>query len=297
MKQIAENIIIETEYTGVTLGAIIQPDRVIYIDAPLLPEHARLWRIAATSRKKLPQQIILLDAHHDRTIGSRFLECTIVAHERTHWIYQNRPVTFKPISQNSGCEWEKIHIQNGFRWIYPEIVFSQRMDLHQSELHIDLQFHPGPSAGSSWVEIPARKVIFVGDTVVAGQVPFLHTAEIGPWLNTLDELEQRYDEGCQIVGGRSGLVEKSDIHAMRNFLQHAQHCLSDYAAVNETDERIDSIIAQLEMDSFFMIKKDSMGEMVERLSYGLHHYFRRNYMHIDEIVFGSNEPESDDPEA
>ena len=190
MKQIAENIIIETEYTGVTLGAVIQPDRIIYIDAPLLPEHARLWRNAATGRKKLPQQVILMDANHDRTIGSRYLECTIIAQERTHWIYQNRPVTFKPISQNSGCEWERIRIQNGFRWIYPEIVFSQRMDLHQSELHIDLQYHPGPSAGSTWVEVPARNVIFVGDTVVSGQVPFLHTAEIGPWLQALDELEQ-----------------------------------------------------------------------------------------------------------
>ena len=296
MKQIAENIIIETEYTGVTLGAIIQPDRIIYIDAPLLPEHARLWRIAATGRKKLPQQIILLDANHDRTIGSRYLECTIIAHERTHWIYQNRPVTFKPISQNSGCEWEKIRIQNGYRWIYPEIVFSQRLDLHQSELHIDLQFHPGPSAGCTWVEVPARKVIFVGDTVISGQVPFLHTAEIGPWLMTLDELEKRYDEGCQIVSGRNGLIGKEDIHVMSAFLKQAQECLTDYAAVNETDERIDSLIPRMEIDSFFKIKKDAMGFMVERLSYGLHHYFRRNYMNIDEIVFGSNEPENEKEE-
>ena len=297
MRQIAENIIIETEYTGVTLGAVIQPDRVIYIDAPLLPEHARLWRIAATGRKKISQQVILLDVHHDRTIGSRYLECTIIAQEKTHQIYQSRPVTFKPISQNSGSEWEKIRIQNGFRWIYPEIVFSQRLDLHQSELHIDLQYHPGPSYGSSWVEIPARKVIFIGDTVVSEQVPFLHTAEIGPWLNTLDELEQRYNEGCMLVGGRNGLIEKADIHAMRAFLEKAQDCLLDYAAISETDERIDSLIAQLEIDSFFRIKKDRMGEMVERLSYGLHHYFRRNYMHIDEIVFGSNEPEHEtDPE-
>ena len=108
MKQIAENIIIETDYTGVTLGAIIQPNRVIYIDAPLLPEHARLWRNAATSRKKIPQQIILLDAHHDRTIGSRYLECTIIAQERTHWIYQNRPVTFKPISMGKNTHSERI---------------------------------------------------------------------------------------------------------------------------------------------------------------------------------------------
>ena len=296
MKQIAENIIIETEYTGVTLGAIIQPDRIIYIDAPLLPEHARLWRNAATGRKKLPQQVILMDANHDRTIGSRYLECTIIAQERTHWIYQNRPVTFKPISQNSGCEWERIRIQNGFRWIYPEIVFSQRMDLHQSELHIDLQYHPGPSAGSTWVEVPARNVIFAGDTVVSGQVPFLHTAEIGPWLQALDELEQRYNEGCLIVGGRNGLIEKNDIQNMRAFLLKVQDCLTDYAAVNETDERIDSLIPQLEIESFFKIKKDSMGYMVERLSYGLHHYFRRNYMNIDEIVFGSNEPEGEKSE-
>ena len=297
MKQIAENIIIETEYTGVTLGAIIQPDRVIYIDAPLLPEHARLWRIAATARKKIPQQVILLDANHDRTIGSRFLECTIIAHEETHNIYQSRPVTFKPISQNSGTEWEKLHIQNGFRWIYPELVFSQRLDLHQSDLHIDLQYHPGPSYGSTWVEIPARKVIFVGDTVVSNQVPFLHTAEIGPWLQALDELETKCDEGNLIIGGRNGLIEKADIQTMKAFLNRTQKCLTEYAACDETDDRIDSLIALLDIGSFFKIKNERKGEMIERLSYGLHHYFRRNFMGIHEIVFGSNEPENTESET
>ena len=292
MKQISENIIIETAYTGVTVGAIVQPDRVIYIDAPLLPEHARLWRVAATARKKIPQQVILMDAHHDRTIGSRYLECTIVAHERVLWIYQNRPVTFKPISQNSGSEWEKINIQNGFRWIYPEIVFSQRLDLHQSELHIDLQSHPGPSIGAIWVEVPARKVIFVGDSVVSTQVPFLHTAEIGPWLETLDLMEQRYNEGYQLVGGRDGLVEKADILATRAFLEKTQDCLTDYAACNESDERIDSLISAIGMDGFFKIGKDRKGEMLERLSYGLHQYFRKNYMKIEEEAAAADEEDA-----
>ncbi len=296
MKQIAENIIIETEYVGVTLGAIIQHDRVIYIDAPLLPEHARLWRIAATGRKKLPQQVILLDANHDRTIGSRYLECTIIAQERTHWIYQNRPVTFKPISRNSGSIWETIRIQNGFRWIYPEIVFSQCLDLHQSDLHVDLESHPGPSEGSSWVRIPARKVIFAGDTVVSGQVPFLHSAQIGPWLAALDELERYYNEGYLIVGGRSGLVGKADIYAMRDFLLRTQECLTEYAAMNDTDDRIDSLIAHIEMDKYFRMRKDDKGLMLERLSYGLHHYFRRNYMNIDETFRTSAEDEEETAE-
>ncbi len=297
MKQIADNIIIETEYTGVTLGAIIQHDRVIYIDAPLLPEHARLWRIAATARKKIPQQVILMDAHYDRTIGSRYLECTIIAHEEVHWIYQNRPVTFKPISRNSGSVWETIHLQNGFRWIYPEIVFSQRLDLHQSLLHIDLQYHPGPSAGSAWVEIPARRVIFVGDSVVKGQVPFLSSANIDAWLNTLNEMEQRYNEGYTLVCGRGGLIDKKDIRTMHDFLVKTQDHLSDYAACNDTDERIDSLIGRLDINSFFDIKNNRNGMMVERLSYGLHHYFRRNFMHIDEDAQDTAETEEDVPEA
>ena len=146
------------------------------------------------------------------------------------------------------------------------------------------------------MEIPARNVIFVGDTVVSEQVPFLHTAEIGAWLNALDELENRYNEGSIIVGGRNGIIEKSDIQAMREFLLKAQERLTDYAAISETDDRIDSLIPLLTIDSFFKIKMDQMGNMVERLSYGLHHYYRRNYMGIDEIVYGSNEPETDTEE-
>ncbi len=283
MKKIAENILIETEYTGVTLGAVIEPNRVTYIDAPLLPEHARLWRNAATGRKKLPSQVILLDANYDRTIGSRFLECSILAQQDVLSLYQARPVTFKPVSRNSGSAWEQIRIQNGFRWIYPEIVFSRRLLVSCGGLDIELQSHPGPAIGAAWVEIPARKVIFVGDAVLSDQVPFLGDAEIGAWLITLSEMEARLDEGCTIVGGRSGIVSKEDIANMRAFLTKAQERLNEYAACSETDDRIDCLISELEYDKFFHVAKASHGMMIERLSYGLHHYFRKNFMHLQDL--------------
>ena len=42
-----------------------------------------------------------------------------------------------------------------------------------------------------------------------------------------------------------------------------------------------------------MIKKDDKGQMIERLSYGLHHYFRTNYMKIDETVRPDDEMEDE----
>ena len=283
MKQIAENILIETEYAGVTLGAVTEQNRVTYIDAPLLPEHARLWRNAVTGRKKLPQQVILLDANYDRTIGSRFFECSIIAQQDVLSLYQARPVTFKPVSRNSGSAWEQIRIQNGFRWIYPEIVFSSRLLMSRSELDLELQSHPGPAIGAAWVVVPTRKVIFVGDAVFSDQVPFLGDAEIGAWLHTLSELETRLDEGCTIVGGRAGLVSKDDIANTRAFLIKTLELLDEYAACNENDDRIDCLIAGLEYNKFFKVAKSSHGMMIERLSYGLHHYFRKNFMHLRDL--------------
>ena len=292
MKQIAENILIETDYTGVTLGAVLEQGRVTYIDAPLLPEHARLWRNIVTGRKKILQQVILLDAHYDRTIGSRYLECSIIAQQNVLALYQARPVTFKPISRESGSEWEQIKIQNGFRWIYPEIVFSRRLVMNQGGLQLDLQSHPGPAIGAAWVEVPARKVIFVGDAVVSNQVPFLGDAEIGPWLQTLSEMDARLDEGCKIVAGRSGLVTKDEIANMRAFLLKTQERLNEYAACNETEDRIDCVIPELGFDKYFKVAKASQGLMVERLSYGLRHYFRKNFMHLQDLDAVDEEEDS-----
>ena len=44
MQELAENIYIEDEYAGVTLGAINLPHGLIQIDAPPSPEDSRTWR-------------------------------------------------------------------------------------------------------------------------------------------------------------------------------------------------------------------------------------------------------------
>lgn len=267
MKEIAEKVFIETGTAGVTLGAVVEPSLVTYIDAPLLQENIRLWRNGVTGKKKLLPRLILLDAHHDRCIGSRFLEATIITQEDTYSVYQNRPITFKPISMNSGSEWEKIKNMPGFRWAYPEMIFSEIMDIHSEQITISLRHVPGPSIGSSWVIVPERKVLFIGDTIVKNQVPFLADANIPLWLTALDRLSDY--SGFSIVCGRGGLVEKKDIEAMRGFLLNTQKLIDELPQTDDPAAHLSSMIPQLKFEKYFSVPKSEISTALERLTYGL----------------------------
>jgi len=82
MIQIKRGIYYEDTYLGVTLGALVFP-RIILIDAPLRPEDARAWRSALHSlRGGSSRLMISLDAHLDRTLGARSMECTVLSHQK-----------------------------------------------------------------------------------------------------------------------------------------------------------------------------------------------------------------------
>ncbi|MEK7259881.1 MAG: quinolinate synthase NadA, partial [Pseudomonadota bacterium] len=48
------------------------------------------------------------DAHPDRTLGVRAMDCTVIAHEKTAQAFRNRPNTFKAQGDETGSNWEAI---------------------------------------------------------------------------------------------------------------------------------------------------------------------------------------------
>ena len=96
MDAIAENVYIEDRYQGVTLGVITQARGLIQIDAPPSPEDGRAWRASLMGMGNGPERVLInLDAHPDRTLGVRAMDCTVIAHEKTAQAFRNRPTTFK----------------------------------------------------------------------------------------------------------------------------------------------------------------------------------------------------------
>ncbi len=149
MREIAKDVYIEDDYLGVTLGAIPLSHGLIQIDAPPSPEDCRAWRAALLNLGGGAERMLInLDAHPDRTLGARAMDCTIVAHERTAQVFRSRPNTFKAQGEETGADWESIPGLGNIRWILPEITFSQEMTIHWGDTEILLEYHPGPFSRS-----------------------------------------------------------------------------------------------------------------------------------------------------
>src|SRR5512141_2767992 len=221
MREIAKNIYIEDDYLGVTLGAMPLSHGLIQIDAPPSPEDCRAWRAALLNLGGGAERMLInLDAHPDRTLGARAMDCTIVAHERTAQVFRSRPNTFKAQGEETGADWESIPGLGNIRWILPEITFSQEMAIHWGDMEIFLEYHPGPSAGATWVILPSPKILFVGDAVLRHQPPFLSGADLPDWLETLKLLLSPTYKNWTVISGRGGVVNIDIIKAQKDYLEH-----------------------------------------------------------------------------
>ncbi len=281
MQQLEQGILIEDGYLGVTVGSICMPQGVVLIDAPLRSEDIRLWRSIVFAQRYVPLRLlVVLDAHVDRTLGARSMECAIVAHTKVAQAFRNRPSIFKGQTVETGAAWETYNEAIGMRWSPPDITFSERMSIHLDNLRVDLEPRAGPSPGAVWAIIPSAKVIFVGDAITLNQPPFLAQADLESWLAALNELETSYSD-FRIVSGRGGLASLDDVRMMRKFLQDILKFMGQLsrkkAPAEATQEIIPSLLAR------YSVKPPLDALYTARLRYGLHQCYNRRYRQVGAV--------------
>ena len=95
MKEISENVVIDTSLSGVTVGAIKTPKGVIFIDSPLTPKDVQSWRTTAMKNDSGPSRVhILLDEHFDRTACAVPIKSPVLAHEKNQQSHPEPPDHF-----------------------------------------------------------------------------------------------------------------------------------------------------------------------------------------------------------
>jgi glyoxylase-like metal-dependent hydrolase (beta-lactamase superfamily II) len=276
MKEIAPSIHIETGFQGVTLGAINWPHGLLLIDAPSQTEDIRSWRAALLNLGGgIDRLLIYLDAHPDRTLGGRGMDCTVVASEQTAEAFRNRPVNFKGYLSGTGADWENHPRLGNVRWSPPEITFTEQMLVYWDDSPMILESHPGPAQGAIWAIFPEQKVIFVGDTIVADQPPFLEDADIPRWLGQLDLLGSKRYQDFLLVSGRQGLVRQEHISSLKQFLRKVERGLEKLVRKEAPAEKTESLIESLMSD--FDVPKKSELLYQQRLQYGLYHYYSARF--------------------
>jgi glyoxylase-like metal-dependent hydrolase (beta-lactamase superfamily II) len=274
MQEITSDIFIETSYLGVTLGAINTPHGLVLIDAPLKAEDIRIWRSALLNQGGgVDRLLINLDAHPDRTLGSRLMEYPVVGHEKIAQAFRNRPTTFKSQNSETGADWEYVTSLGTIRWNPPEISFSTRMQIHWGTHPILLDHRPGSSSGAIWVNIPDEKVVFVGDAVMKNQPPFLTQADLPVWIASLKELLSPEFREYFFVSGRGGLVSYEDVHRQIKYLEDLQPILSAPVDHKNITDGLDKLIPELLAP--FDFPQENLLQYSQRLRWGITHYRMR----------------------
>jgi len=284
MDAIAKNVYIEERFPGVTLGIIVQSRGLIQIDAPPAPEDGRSWRASLMGMGNGHERVLInLDSHPDRTLGVRAMDCTVIAHEKTARAFQNRPNTFKAQGDETGANWEAIPGLGSVRWAPPEISFVSQLSLHWSDTPVILESHPGPTDGAIWVILPEEKVVFIGDTVIKGQPPFLAHADIPAWLESLEYLQSGEFKGYTVVGGRDGSISPQAIRSQGDMLKKLHTKIEKLGtkkstAANVTDKLADSVLKE------FKPTAAKHKQFSQRLRFGLRNYYARHYVPSSRIV-------------
>jgi glyoxylase-like metal-dependent hydrolase (beta-lactamase superfamily II) len=276
MQEIVTNVYIENGYEGVTLGAINMSHGLILIDTPFSPNDVRSWRSVLSNLASTTNRLLIsLDAHHDRTLGLRSMECAIVTHEKIKQIFSDRPVSFKAQATDTGAEWE---LHNGLgspRWAPPEMTFSRSLMIHWDSFPLIIEHHPGPAQGATWVILPKQHVIFVGDAVVPNQPPFLADADLPEWINTLNLLLTPQYRDYIIVSGRGGMTVHEEVEKQLRFLEIVNEKMAALAVSKTPPTEVEKLVPEL-LAGFSASSRYQM-----RLSNGLKQYYARFY-HLPE---------------
>lgn len=277
MREISENVFIETAYAGVTLAAIHWERGLVLIDAPFRAEDVRAWRLTISGlNNDIDRMLVNLDAHYDRTLGARAMECTIVGHEIMANAFRNRSMTFKAQNSETGAEWESYTSLGSIRWAPPEITFSQSLQIQWEGRPLLLEHHPGPSTGAIWAVLPQQRIAFVGDAVIAGQPPFLASADLPAWINLLQSLLTPAYQDYTLISGRGGQVTCADVQAQLAMLEKLHTQMETLAHRKAAPEDTAALVPEI-LKQFPVEKEHRPGQYQQRLRVGLQNYFTRRY--------------------
>ena len=273
MLRILKGIYLEKDYPGVYLGAVVGADEseAVLIDAPLREEEARGW-LETVGEKGEPRYAILLDSHPDRALGLRHYGLPIVAHEITSAEMAAWPDTFKGDARQVGGESDSLKRVTEVSESVPEVIFRDRMTIDLPDRPIHLLHQPGPTPGATWVEVPDKATVFIGDAVTVKEPPYVGKADIDAWLDSLDVLRDSPFEEYKIISSRDGLVERDDINDMARFLRKIPVRLERLEERDVPEEAVRSIAEEL-IEDFNVIKARRELALV-RLEQGLLRLFR-----------------------
>jgi len=280
MEEIAPNVFLEDEFAGVILSAFRLDDHLLLIDAPFRHEDIRAWRLKLAELDRDSERLlVIMDAHIDRTMGVRAMESIIVGHECAVEIIRGRPTSGRGQDLVTGAECEMYDLPSSIRWMLPSMTYTESLSIYLNDNPIDLFHRPGAHVAASWLMYEAEKLLFVGDSVMANQPPFLAFSNLDIWLKELEELLSNQYKGFKIITSRNGVVRARTIEKWLQYLTRIKEIMGEVAA--GSGQLADLLAAVPELLKKINFTRNLTELYENRLKWGLEVYYKQYILDID----------------
>jgi cyclase len=188
---ITDRVFVETKYTGANVGVVMTLKGPVLIDTPMLPKEARELREQLRQMSELDIAIVIYTHEHfDHVMGSAFLTNRTIAHDGAMSAIGNLQTTLPEAMMRFLPDLfkENKEMLNNVDIVLPQITFSKELALHMGDRTLKLTYVGGHSPASIVVYVPEDQVLFAGDNVVTGQLPFTAHCQFGPWIEVLNHI-------------------------------------------------------------------------------------------------------------
>ncbi|KPK21048.1 MAG: hypothetical protein AMK69_22700 [Nitrospira bacterium SG8_3] len=215
MKQVTENVHVETGIFACNLGLITTTAGNVLIDAPHFPTDAVKWK-EEVSKKGEVKYLINTEEHPDHTDCSKFMPGIFIAHENTREKLARIPPS-EVLERVKQADPEGVPLAQECPPRLPDITFSENMNLYLGALTIKIFHLPGHSDGGTCVYIPEEKVVFTTDIIFHRKKSWLHEATPSYWLESLKKISKL--DVDVIVPGHGEVCTKAYLEEQSDIIQ------------------------------------------------------------------------------
>jgi glyoxylase-like metal-dependent hydrolase (beta-lactamase superfamily II) len=203
-------------------GFVVAPQGVVVIDALGSPALARrlVQKIAEITPKPITH-VIVTHYHADHIYGLQVfkeLGAQIIAQQDAREYLNSETAAQRLVaSRTELAPWvdDKTRLVPADRWL----TGSTPLDLAGMRFVVE-RVGPSHTPEDLAIHVPGERVLFAGDLMFSGRLPFVGQADSGQWIASLDRL-LRFDVAVVVPGhGAASTEPRKDMVVMRDYLTY-----------------------------------------------------------------------------
>jgi len=214
MRQLTDNVFVETGLRGANHGIVTTSDGIVMIDGPHKPSDAvRLG--AEIARRGQLRYIINTEPHGDHWTANAYFDVPVVAHEG---------VRARILATDMGAHVARVGtfgseepaLLEGYRPNAPVITFEREMRLHVGDHTFRMVSMPGHTPYQAAVIVEEEGVVFTSDNIFCKVHTWLQEADPDLWLGALESLRGLREEA--FVPGHGPVCDKRYLNEQGAFI-------------------------------------------------------------------------------